>query len=346
MTQEQPNGVQGGMSDQHEPTQEEIDAYARAWEAKRREIGRGIADLGTKTRAGLTAANALRDRRVQHAVNRIVAAEIRALANHVMYVTDADEIINAMRTRAAMLNDSHPISVADEDHCLSTRTHEQHYWGTDGHVHHCKGYIAVEDLPPEETTKEQSPELDPRPWVITHGSIGTSAGTHFAHSGNIPSSARFRFQPGPEFEQDPGRYPEHLYGRMPQPTQQATPIERTGNVTFDQRLRHLSLIESAAAVAGIDMSQSIEWLRTSLKIDHERAAKTKPVSLKDITDEEIYKERQHQISSGYSARHDDEHGIRHLLLHAIQYGKRGKAIQSLALIRAALESMARQGKDL
>jgi hypothetical protein len=65
-----------------------------------------------------------------------------------------------------------------------------------------------------------------------------------------------------------------------------------------------------------------------------------------VTDEDIYAERQHQISSGYSARHDDEHGIRHLLLWAIQYGKQHKSVESLALIRAALESMARKGQDI
>ena len=36
-------------------TDEMIAAYAEAWEAKRKEIGRGIAEPGTKTRAALEA---------------------------------------------------------------------------------------------------------------------------------------------------------------------------------------------------------------------------------------------------------------------------------------------------
>lgn len=37
-------------------TDEMVAAYAEAWEAKRKEIGRGIAAPGTKTRAGLEVA--------------------------------------------------------------------------------------------------------------------------------------------------------------------------------------------------------------------------------------------------------------------------------------------------
>jgi hypothetical protein len=44
-----------------EVTQEMIDAFTEAWEAKREEIGRGIAPAGTKTRAGLEAVLRLRD---------------------------------------------------------------------------------------------------------------------------------------------------------------------------------------------------------------------------------------------------------------------------------------------
>lgn len=40
-------------------TDEMVAAYAEAWEAKRKEIGRGIAAPGTKTRAGLEAVFAL-----------------------------------------------------------------------------------------------------------------------------------------------------------------------------------------------------------------------------------------------------------------------------------------------
>lgn len=44
-----------------EPTQAEVVAFTEAWEKARKEIGRGIAPKGTKTRAGLTAAFAERE---------------------------------------------------------------------------------------------------------------------------------------------------------------------------------------------------------------------------------------------------------------------------------------------
>jgi len=45
-----------------EPTQAEVDAFTDAWEAERKAIGRGIAEKGQKTRAGLRAAFAERER--------------------------------------------------------------------------------------------------------------------------------------------------------------------------------------------------------------------------------------------------------------------------------------------
>ena len=43
------------MFDPDDVPQEAVDAYVEAWEAKRKEIGRGIAEPGTKVRAGLSA---------------------------------------------------------------------------------------------------------------------------------------------------------------------------------------------------------------------------------------------------------------------------------------------------
>ena len=45
-----------------EPTQAEVDAFTAAWEAERKAIGRGVAPRGQKTRAGLRAAFAERER--------------------------------------------------------------------------------------------------------------------------------------------------------------------------------------------------------------------------------------------------------------------------------------------
>jgi hypothetical protein len=45
-----------------EPTDAEVEAFSTAWEAERVSIGRGIVPKGTKTRAGLRAAFAERER--------------------------------------------------------------------------------------------------------------------------------------------------------------------------------------------------------------------------------------------------------------------------------------------
>lgn len=43
------------MTTEVEVTDEHVRLFTEAWEAKRKEIGRGIAPKGTKTRAGLRA---------------------------------------------------------------------------------------------------------------------------------------------------------------------------------------------------------------------------------------------------------------------------------------------------
>jgi hypothetical protein len=51
----------------------------------------------------------------------------------------------------------------------------------------------------------------------------------------------------------------------------------------------------------------------------------------------IQAERQRQVEKGYDAAHDRDHGLKHLLNWAIDYARRGKSVESAALILAALE---------
>lgn len=335
------------MTDQHEPTTEEVQAFTAAWEAERLEqvAAREANTPGVKTRAGLTAANALRDRRVQHAVNRVVAAEIRALANYVTNVTDADEIINAMRIRADQLDEG-----ADEQPKKHIRAIDMPKSG-DGKYDQRLWHLALIEngenvaqnidwlrtslkIDHERAATEVAKPftLDPRPWVFTRGGWGFTANSRIKDARDVDpkSGARFVFDPRDEYDQDFTHYPEDVYGPVREHTK---PFQTTQEALASAR-QSTSLRGEWAAVA--DMITEV----------HHKGDPKKPGPVEDITDEEIYKERQHQISSGYTARHDDEHGLRHLLLWAVQYGKRGKTVQSLALIRAALESMARKGQDL
>lgn len=51
----------------------------------------------------------------------------------------------------------------------------------------------------------------------------------------------------------------------------------------------------------------------------------------------IYRERQYQAEIGYDIKHDDEHGVDHLLQWAQEYVRQGKLVQAAALIEAARE---------
>lgn len=60
-----------------------------------------------------------------------------------------------------------------------------------------------------------------------------------------------------------------------------------------------------------------------------------------LTPEEFHnaidKERERQIAKGYTAEHDREHGSQHVLNWAIDYARRGEAVESAALMRAYSE---------
>lgn len=57
---------------------------------------------------------------------------------------------------------------------------------------------------------------------------------------------------------------------------------------------------------------------------------------------QIAEERERQIECGYDAEHDRAHGVDHLLRWAQDYARRGRSVQSAALIEAARE-MLREG---
>lgn len=50
---------------------------------------------------------------------------------------------------------------------------------------------------------------------------------------------------------------------------------------------------------------------------------------------EVNKERARQTELGYSAKHDDEHGIDHLLSVSLEYLLRGDTVKAAAVILAA-----------
>lgn len=203
----------------------------------------------------------------------------------------------------------------------------------------------------------ETPDLDPRPWSITRGAGGFTTGSRVQDAYYIDNeNVRFVFDPRDAYTQEPDQYPEDVYGPVREhttPEQEAVvgtltgkavqegmrPVQKPKQVDSDinsMRTNALSLLSIADLNEG--NRQLLREIVQALAYEASRDA--------DVTDDEIYAERQNQISKGYSARHDDEHGIRHLLLWAIQYGKQRKAVESLALIRAALESMARKGQDL
>lgn len=57
---------------------------------------------------------------------------------------------------------------------------------------------------------------------------------------------------------------------------------------------------------------------------------------------QIADERARQIEGGYDAEHDRAHGVDHILRWAQDYARRGRSVQSAALIEAARE-MLREG---
>lgn len=306
------------MTTEHEPTQAEIDAFTQAWDAKRQEIGRGIAPKGTKTRAGLTAANAIRDRRTQQATNRVVAAEIKALASHVQG-RSADEILNAMHTRAEMLDTFSPFP--EEQPSLLGE------------------WQAVADKITADHKAEQARVIAELQKVADRLSRADDEG-----AARLVRARIAEISLAPSTTEDQRTKQPKAVGDFAAMTKGLTEIRNAFDHAADPASKRAEGLRTNAlsllALQDIDEGNAV-LLR---EIVNALAGMATPAA--EITDEEIYKERQHQISSGYSARHDDEHGLRHLLLWSIQYGKRGKAVQSLALIRAALESMTRKGQDL
>lgn len=71
----------------------------------------------------------------------------------------------------------------------------------------------------------------------------------------------------------------------------------------------------------------------------------KPTRSGEMSQEEFEKavlwERTRQIEMGYDAKHDDEHGLDHLLSWAQDYARRGEQVKSWALVEAARELIAR-----
>lgn len=55
----------------------------------------------------------------------------------------------------------------------------------------------------------------------------------------------------------------------------------------------------------------------------------------------IEQERKRQVEKGYDAKHDDEHGLEHLLFWAQECARRGEKVKSWALVEAARELIAR-----
>ncbi|GAB3292941.1 hypothetical protein [Pseudoclavibacter terrae] len=51
----------------------------------------------------------------------------------------------------------------------------------------------------------------------------------------------------------------------------------------------------------------------------------------------LYAERERQIAKGYTPEHDAAHGLRHLLNWALEYARRGRAVEASALVLSALQ---------
>lgn len=54
----------------------------------------------------------------------------------------------------------------------------------------------------------------------------------------------------------------------------------------------------------------------------------------------IERERTRQLKHGYDMKHDEEHGVDHLLIWAQEYARQGKMVETAALIEAAREVLA------
>lgn len=67
-----------------------------------------------------------------------------------------------------------------------------------------------------------------------------------------------------------------------------------------------------------------------------------PVPTPEEWAQTIRSERDRQVEMGYSTEHDDVHGLAHLLRWAIDYSRRGKAVESSALVAAALDLIERR----
>lgn len=56
-----------------------------------------------------------------------------------------------------------------------------------------------------------------------------------------------------------------------------------------------------------------------------------------VTEEQVYAERERQVDKGYTPDHDRKHGIVHVLQCALRYAMREGALKTAAMIEAALE---------
>jgi hypothetical protein len=58
-------------------------------------------------------------------------------------------------------------------------------------------------------------------------------------------------------------------------------------------------------------------------------------------DTKVQAERRTHAERGFTAEHDDEHGLDHLLMWAQEYAFRGEAVKSASMIEAAREKLIR-----
>ena len=317
-----------------EPTDAEVEAFTEAWELARQKIGRGIARKGTKTRAGLRAAYAARK------------ARLRAAA----------EESNTAREPARLVLDERPWVILTKMFGREAGSR----FANSGNI---PSNVTFRFEPRAEF--EQDPAQYPEKRYGPHiRKVQEDRLPDLTDSTALDERERTPLQQDTEKQM----VPQALVEAIEKETEaQGDRISLWAQAMSNQEAIRRAKITSAkitTTASGTRIPvQTAEGLRTnalSLLALVEPSEHTDPAEVrrcinelaalaeapKDITDGEIYGERQHQISQGYSASHDDEHGIRHLLLWAIQYGKQHKSVESLALIRAALESMARRGIDL
>jgi len=74
----------------------------------------------------------------------------------------------------------------------------------------------------------------------------------------------------------------------------------------------------------------------SYKANHLAALPSVPTPTVEEWSALMLAERARQIEKGYTAEHDRQHGVKHLLNWAVDYARRGKAVESSTLIYSAL----------